>query len=384
MRVLRRREEIEPLRGDWERLAVHPDQNWDLYWSAIRLQTPAPSPYVVAVPGDGRLEAVLAGWVESGAVDLQLGYWKPLRVPVRRIVVPTNGLLGRSDEATARSLVETLVEDLREGRADVALFHFLEEGSPLHCAARGVPVGFRMRDRVPERRIHRYLHLPRTFEEYHRGHKGLMQKVRKFEREFEERYEYRLLTREDEIEAFCLGADAVVSRTYQRALGVGFLNSTEDRVRLETAARQGLWRAFVALVDGKVAAFWCGCQSGECVSLWWTGYDASLQEYSPGLVSSTRMIEQLIARGVTVVDFGGGDAPYKERLAEAARWEESVCLFAPSLRGSLAHGVRAVDAALGNLTRTRLKGLARRVKTPWRRLMAKRMAEKAPGRSPGE
>ena len=374
LKVLRTPEDIEPLRADWESLGTRPEQNWHFYWNAIRHQTPAPTPYVVALSSDDRLEAALAGRIERGAITLQLGYWKPLRIPVRRIVMPMQGLLGRDDEATSTRLIERVVEDLREGRADVALFEFLEEGSPLHRAARGAPVGYRMRDRVPERRIHRYLTLPATFEEYHRKHKGLMQKVRKFEKAFKDRHEYRLLTREDEIDAFCEGADAIVRKTYQRALGVGFLNSAEDRGRLEAAARQGIWRAFVALVDGKMAAFWSGCQSGSTVSLWWTGYDTSLQEYSPGLVTSTRMVELLIPRGVTVVDFGGGDAAYKERLADESRWEESVCLFAPSVRGSLAHGVRAMDAAVGNLTRTRLKGLANRVKTPWRRLMARRVS----------
>jgi hypothetical protein len=96
--VLRSRDEIEPLRADWETLAVLPEQNWDLYWNAIHHQTPAPTPYVVALSSDARLEAALAGRIERGAVTLQLGYWKLLGVPVRRIVIPMQGLLGRDDE----------------------------------------------------------------------------------------------------------------------------------------------------------------------------------------------------------------------------------------------------------------------------------------------
>jgi len=374
LKVLRALEEIRPLKADWTSLSVRPEQNWDLYWNSIRNQTPARSPYVVSLLHDNRLQVALGGWIERGAVDLHVGYWTPLHVAVRRIVIPMRGLLGRDDEATSRRMIEGVIQDLRQGRADVARFEFLEEGSPLLRAIRSVPLGFRMRDHVPERRIHRYLNLPATFDEYQRVHKGLMQKVRKFEQAFRGRYEYRLLTRAGEVDAFCDGADAVARKTYQRALGVGFLNNAKDRRRLEGAARHGVWRAFVALVDGKTVAFWCGCQFESTVSLWWTGYDTEFQEYSPGLVASARMIELSIQRGVSVVDFGGGDAPYKERLANESRWEESVCVFAPTLRGSLANGVRAVDMAIGNLTRTKLKGLASRVKTPWRHLMAKRMS----------
>ena len=60
-----------------------------------------------------------------------------------------------------------------------------------------------MRDRTPERIVHRYLMLPSTFDEYLRKHKGLVAKLKKFEKAFRDRYEYRLLTREDEIDGFC-------------------------------------------------------------------------------------------------------------------------------------------------------------------------------------
>jgi hypothetical protein len=379
LRVLRSFEIIETIHADWTRLGRVPEHNWDLYWSSIRTGKQAPDPYVVALLEDGQLRTALVGRVESGHIDLDLGYWTVLRVPVRKIVLPMQGLLGQGDERALARMVERVIADLRDRRADVAVFEYLEQGSSLHRAARGIPLGFWMRDRVPERRVHRQLSLPGTFKEYDRAHKGLLQKVRRFEKAFPGRFEHRLLTREDEIEAFCEGAEAVAQGTYQRALGEGFLDSPEDRAKIRAAARQGAWRAFVTLVDGKTVAFWSGCQFGTHVFLWWTGYDTAYQDFSPGLVSSARMVELFIAAGVTVVDFGGGDAPYKERLCNGSWWEESVCFFAPRLKGVLANGVRSVDAAIGNLTRTRLKGLANRMKTPWRRLMARKTS---PGKSP--
>ena len=389
LKVVRASEEIEALRADWTSLSIFPEQNWDLYWNQIRHHTPPPSPYVVALLHDDRLQAAFAGRLESSSVTLQLGYWKLIRIPVRRIVIPPRGLLGGNDEATSKGMIERVIEDLREGLADVAVFEFIEEGSPFHCAVTSIPLSVRMRDRVPERRIHRYLSLPATFEEYFQGHKGLVAKVKKFEKAFRDRYECRLLTREDEIDGFCDGAEGVARTTYQRALGVGFLNNAEDRGQLKAAARQGVWRAFVILIDGKTAAFWSGCQFGATFVVWWTAYDLAFQAYSPGLVASTRMVEALLSHGVSVVDFGGGDAPYKERLGTEFRWEESVCVFAPSLRGSLANGVRALDIAVSNLTRTKLKGVANWAKTPWRRMLARRMSRLdavAPpkGRSAGE
>jgi len=372
--VLRSFADSEAIQADWRRLSSHPDHNWDMYWRAIGDQGQSSEPYAIASLEDGRLGSALVGRIERSEVHLRLGYWKPVRVSVRRIIIPMHGLLGQGDEAHLAAMVDRVVQDLRDRRADLAVFEYLEQDSALHRVAKGVALSFWMRDRVPERRIHRYLRLPTTFREYDRQHKGLLQKVRKFEKAFDGRFEHRLLTREDEIEAFCEGAEAVVRRTYQRALRVGFLNSERDRGTIQAAARQGAWRAFVTLVDGKTVAFWCGCSFGSSAFLWWTGYDTDYQEFSPGLVASTRMVERLITEGITTVDFGGGDAPYKERLCNDSRWEESVGIYAPGLKGSLTNGIHGLDAAVGNLSRTKLKGLANRLKTPWRRLMARKVA----------
>ncbi len=376
-RALRSLESLETIRPCWMKLSPFPGHSWEAYWSSIRNCQPPADPYAVALLEDGQPRMALVGRLEAGHVDLDLGYWNLVRVPVRRIVIPMQELRGQ-DEALD-PMVDRVVADLRERWADVAVFEYLEEGSALHRAVKAVSLAFWMRDHVPERRIHRQLKLPATFKEYDREHKGLLQKVRRFERIFADRYEHRLLTREDEIETFCNGAEAVACGTYQRALGEGFLNSPEDRAKIRAAAEQGAWRAFMTLVDGKTVAFWSGCQVGSSVSLWWTGYDTAYQGFSPGLVSSARMVELFIAGGVKKMDFGGGDAPYKERLCNVSWWEESVCFFAPGPRGLLASCVRSLDSAVGNLTRTKLKSLANRLKTPWRRLMAKRMSSRGIG-----
>jgi hypothetical protein len=372
--VLRSEAELLPLRADWDAIRVLPEQDWDVYWATLRTRPTGAAPYAVVLRSQAGLRAAILGWSEAGCVPLKIGYWTALKVPVRQVVVPEYGVVGPADEVELRAMIELIVADLRNNRADLARLEFPEDGSPAQRAARSIPLGFWMRDRVREHRIHRHLHLPATFKEYDKAHKGLLQKVRKFEKCFAGRFEHRLLTHEDEVPAFCEGAEAITRATYQRALGQGFIDNDETRALLAAAARMGVWRAFATFVDGQMMAFWSGRQVGACACFWWTAYDSAYQKYSPGLVSSARMVERLIADGVTSLDFGGGDAPYKERLCNAAVWEERIRVFAPSLRGAVAGAVSSLDAAIGNLVRTRLKGLASRVKTPWRRWMARRQA----------
>jgi hypothetical protein len=372
--VLRSEAELVSLRSGWDALRTIPEQDWNVYWETLRARPKGAAPFVAAAHGSDGLCAALLGWSEPGHVPLKLAYWTALRLPVRQIMVPEYGLIGTADEETLRAMIDLIVADLRQGRADVALLEFLEDGSPALKAARSIPLGFWMRDRVRERRIHRSLQLPATFKEYDKAHKGLLQKVRKFERAFEGRFEHRLLTREDEIPVFCEGAEAIARATYQRALGEGFIDSPQIRTLLSAAARMGIWRAFATYADGNMIAFWSGCQPGNHAHFWWTAYDNSFQQYSPGLVSSARMVERLISDGVRSLDFGGGEAAYKERLCNAEVWEECVRVFAPNMRGLAAGAISGLDAAIGNLIRTRLKGLAARVKTPLRRWMARRQA----------
>ena len=373
VRILRTLKDVETIRTDWMRLSSNHDNNWDLYWSLIRSRRPAPEPYVAALLEHGKVAAALVGRIEDGVVSLKLGYWRPVRLSVRRIVVPMQGLLGEADEATLKLLIRRIVDDLCDRKADLAVLDFLELDSRFHNAAKDVSSGFWMRDLMPARQIHRYVRLPSTFKEYARQHRRILEKAKRFEKTFDGRWEYRLLTDESDIDTFCEGADAVMSKTYQRALGVGFSITEENREKIRAAARQGVWRAFVTLVDKKMIAFWCGCSFGGTWACWWTAYDPDYHAFSPGLVGSTRMAERFISEGIRTIDFGGGDATHKERLGNDFRWEERVCIYAPDLKGFAANCLHGLDAAIGNLFRNRLKRFANRLRTPWRRMMTANM-----------
>jgi hypothetical protein len=374
LKVLVSPDEIEQLKEYWRDHVQVPEINWEAYWSVIRERKTSVLPYVIGLFEDADPKGMLIGRIELGWVTLRFGYWKPIRISVRKIVVPGKGLIAEETEHPASIMVAEVIRGLRERRADIAVFEYVETGSALYRAARTAPIGFLMRDHMRERRLHWRLDLPPSFEEYHRAHRGLMQKVRKLERTYGGRIQYSRFCYETDVDRFCVDVEDIAKTTYQRALGVGFLNSREDRAKLSAAARLGQWEAFVTYIDGRAAAFWSGSRIRETLFLIWTGYDIAYQNCSPGLVSFVRMLEILMAEGVHRVDFGGGDAPYKERLSTKSHWEESVCMHAPTLKGFATNVVRQVDAAIANVSRTRLKKLAIQLKSPWRRRLARRIS----------
>ena len=367
--------QAQEIKRFWLPLRISPESNWDLYWSSLRTRSECTGPYILSLHNENRLFGLLIGRVEKKHVSLRVSaYWRILSVPVRRIMINSIQIFSHQDsEDLLQRMVSRIVEDLRGGLADIALFEYMPEDSEIFQVLNKFELPLWMRDNIPERSIHRYLTLPSSFNEYQRAHKGMMQKVRKFERTYGGRFQYRLLNEVNEIDEFCSAAEMVSQKTYQRAIGVGFLNNEEDRGMIRMIAAQGTWIAFVALVDDKAVAFWSGCRYGSNVFLLWTSYDQDFQEFSPGLVSFTRLVEHLMDEGATGIDWGSGDAVYKERLGNISRWEKRVCLYAPTIRGMLAHGVRGLDAALGNLIRTRLKYLTNRWRTPLRCFMATQM-----------
>ena len=368
-------EQVQEIREQWAPLQISPESNWDLYWSSLRNRSESLGPYILSILSENRLCGMLIGRIEKGHVVLRVSpYLRLLRLPVRKIMINSvQTFLPQDSKLLLHRLVSKVVEDLRGRLADVAVFEYMPEDLEVHQVLNEIKLPVWMRDNVPERSIYRSLTLPSSFDEYQRNHKGLMQKVRKFENTHGCRLQYRLLGGEDEIDEFCSAAEMIVRKTYQRAIDVGFRNSEEDRGMIRAAVAQGTWLAFVVLLEERAVAFWSGFRYGNNVFLWWTGYDPEFKEFSPGLVSFARLVERLMAQGVTWIDWGSGDAPYKERLGNVSRWEKRVYIYAPTIRGMLAKGVHELDAALGNLIRTRLKCLTKRWKTPLRRFMAERM-----------
>ena len=65
--------------------------------------------------------------------------------------------------------------------------------------------------------------------------------------------------------------------------------------------------------DRPVAAHF-GLRSRTVLSCWFPAYDRDFAKFSPGLVLYLRMIEAAAADGIEMLDFGRGDAAYKDSL----------------------------------------------------------------------
>ena len=147
--------------------------------------------------------------------------------------------------------------------------------------------------------------------------------------------------------------EEISKNTYQRGLGVGFIDNEENRSRVAFEARKGWLRTYVLYLKAKPCAYWWGTICKGTFYSCALGFDTAYGRYSPGTYLVTRTLEDLCQQGVKDLDFGLGDARYKQQFGNERRYESSisVCAARPRLMAlilmkSMNNGLKAAALAI--------------------------------------
>lgn len=373
---------VEQISPAWRSWQCDPNADLDFVRYIIGVRQECERPYVVAVEQAGDLKSLLIGRAERVKAILRFGYYKLAQPEIRQISFLDGGLLGSLDESGADQLVRAMQERLDGGDADAAHFPHLRAGSPLAQSLRRIP-GLLRRDMTPKTQLHRSMAVPETLDQVYARLSSKVRKNQKWQAKklleaFAGAVEVRTYSREQELNDLFRDVDQIASKTYQRGLGVGFADNQEMRGRMQLESSHGWLQAFVLYLGGAPAAFWIGTKYRNVFFSDFMGYDPEHARHSPGMYLIFRGIEHLCGEKgedrVSTIDFGLGDAQYKQLLGTESWMEESFHLYSGSLRGialnlsqtltgTLDRGARAV------LRRLRLEDY---VKTGWRKRVAAR------------
>ena len=85
-----------------------------------------------------------------------------------------------------------------------------------------------------------------------------------------------------------------------------------------------------------------------------------------------RMVDELVREGIKKLDFGLGDAHYKQRFGNRSWREATIRLFAPSAKGLTFRSMLGLFGTLDGAARRLLQrtGFLDRLKTGWRTRLA--------------
>jgi hypothetical protein len=374
VRTARSAEEVEALRAVWdqfERDVVNADIDYHLMVVDRRPMTLRH--HVLLLEQDGAPSTLVVGRVGDVRLPARLGYKTVSRPRVRALTVSYGGVLGRDDEETAGAVVEEIVAALRRGEADVARLRTLKVGSPLHRAARSSP-GLLSRDLLATATRHWRARLEGSYEDYlgRRSAKtraNLRRYGRKFEAAFPDAIELRSFRDPADLDRLLEDTRAVYEGTYHRALGVGFSDSGLEREVTTLALARGWFRGFVLYVNEKPCAFWHGIRYGRVFSTGPTGYDPTFGTHRVGTYLLGRMVEELCGEeGLDWIDFGFGDAEYKQHFGDESWLEEDVLVWARRPRPIRLNATRTALLAADRAARSilRRRQLLARARRLWR------------------
>ena len=262
------------------------------------------------------------------------------------------GWLGDISELNARHLISSVIELLAAGEADAAMLHYPNLSSPLVRGAMHLP-GRLCSDHLlrPQAHwIHDFSRAGPTFLGSLSQNARYQQRkrARRLREDFDECEVLCFAARED-VECLMRDAELVAKKSYQRGLGTGFFPTSIMRARLEFEACAGWLRGYVLYLDKHPCAFWIGSLRNGVFLSDYLAFDPDYARYVPGTYLMLKVMEGLYETdpdAVKRVDFGIGDAIYKERFSNAHWHELLVYIFAPNLKGM---GVNALRSAVGLL-----------------------------------
>ena len=333
-------------------------------------------PHVLVAYRAGIPDAILVGRLESTRLDLKFGYGRLLRPRVRSLTFVREGLLGNASSANCRAFLACIEDSLLKGEADMAFLSHLRVGSEMANAAAKTLKGFG-RAALTAPQFHRVMSLPGGSEELYsrlfaKVRKNLRWQARKIVQDFGGKVLVARLSELSDLDAMSRDVEAVAKKTYQRGLGVGFVDNAEMRRRLDLMASKKRLCAYVLYIEDRPIAFWMGTVYKGTLHSDCMGYDPAYAKYSPGMFLIMKATEDLADHrgeyGVTEIDFGLGDAQYKEVLGTSEWKDASAYIFAPRIRGAAMKVLWTLNEAVESAARGVLRtgGLVRRVKKKWR------------------
>jgi hypothetical protein len=375
--VARNFEEVESIREVWEQMQRDeplPILNADIdrYLCVVGSMKEAVKPYVMVLYYGGDPKTMVVGRIEKQPIACRVGYSTILKPSLRCLAVVHGGILGQPSGPMSAKLLQELTNTLKRGDVDVVFFNQLRLDSPLYNLTRTMP-SFLCRCHVPVAEPHWQTQLSDMGSLYKDKSGTRKRYLRRYTKALEKAcsgpVEMVCYRSADKLDYVISVASEISSRTYKRALNVGFRDNFLTRSLLAEAARKERLRAYVLYAGGKACAFEFGIEYGNVFFPEHIGYDPLLRSCSPGTVLFIKVLEDLVQNSnVRVFDYGFGAAAYKERFGTESWSEASVYVFAPRVYPVLVNMLRSSMAGLSSGIRYVLNGtgLTGWIKRQWR------------------
>jgi hypothetical protein len=372
--------EIDAITACWDEMSIaSPHAGRALSTLVLQTSGHAARPHVILIRDGDRQPILVVGRVERRPMQIKVGYRTLHSIPARWLVVVAGGVVGARTQSDHDAAMSSLCASLRRGEADILVLSKVEVDGPLHAAALQHLAWYQRGHAATPLKRHRS-DLSHGFEAFlsarSRGTRWrLRRRLRKLDEVVgdREKMTVRRIRPGDEVDGAVRLLEGIATKSYQRGIGVGFVDDELHRGLMSWAVADGPYRVWVLYIDGAPVAFLNGVLHDRTFFLFETAFDPSAAVEEPGAILLARVLEELAAEpDVDGFDYGFGDAQYKQSLSDAFCDEVDVVGFAARPR-ALFLNVLSTAVAVAVSTTKRLLGSERVAK-----LRRRERAELAP------
>lgn len=365
--------EIEKLRDIWACWQDHPNSDIDFFLTIANARKDRVTPYVIVIGPQQSPNAIAVGRLEDSVFQVRIGYKSLYRIKLKTIVIIHGGLLGEFSPASSQTLLSALMKALRAHQAEAFQFSSINVDAEIAKLVRH-EVNPLCREHFVKSQFHWKMMMPNRVEELLSGlsreHRNqLRRNAKKLEADVSAPREIRCFRKVAELEQMFKDVEQIARKTYQRGLGVGFIDNVENRNRLMLEAEKGWLHMYVLYLTAKPCAYWWGVLYRDTFHSCALGFDPECGRYSPGTYLLMKGLESLCQEGVKELDFGLGDARYKQQFGNKSCNEASISIFAPTLRAMSLNLILTLTNGMALIAR-RILGCFKAdeiLKTNWRR-----------------
>ncbi|MEN6350232.1 MAG: GNAT family N-acetyltransferase [Syntrophomonas sp.] len=373
IKIMRSIEEIEHFRNAWEKLQWHPDGDIDRFLMLLKARKEILRPHVLCLLQNGIPLTMIIGRIEKVQLSIKFGYKSLLKPNVRSLTVGCGGIIGETPENICSQIISELCKSLAGHECDILFLQAVRTDTSFYECVKSQPK-YICRDHHPVPSTHWRIILPSTYEEYlnifskKRKH-NIKTEANRIKKNFGDNCIIKCYREEKDIDVIIKDQEEIASKTYHRALGVGFVANDGTKKWYQNGLSRGLYRSYILYINESPKAFFDGVRYGDTVYLANTGYDSEYEYYHLGTFLLLHIVKNLCGEeGVKAIDFGLGDAKYKSFVCNDSWQEADIYICAPTLRSIAINTIRLFTAVANQWSKDVLKryDLEVKIKNLWR------------------
>ena len=348
-RIAKTGEEINSIREEWTSLNPPPFADIDSFKIPLSSGREFVNPFVILLSRAGYAKAMLVARIEKMRFDIKLGDRLIYGPKIISLTIAENGIFGDINYETCSALIYKLLKSLKECRADIVSFGYVNVNSDIYKIVNGIKNPL-YHDFFPILDFRHRICLPDTYDEFIKGRKNKRRLTRLWNKLLKAHKNDACVIKyigPEHINKLWNDVVHISKNAYQFVADESLEKDHEMNQLIKIFAKKGLLKAWVLYVANIPCAFYWGVKSNNKLILMHTGYNAEYRKYEVGTICMLKMIEDSCNdSGIDFIDFGVHSSQYKQRFCNNIIEEAKLYIFRPSLKGLLLNSMRIIAGTL--------------------------------------